>query len=58
MGAELRELIYSRLTRWRLTVQMDAVAENGIKKPVSKHQIQSVSRMSGLMWDGTAEPVP
>ena len=40
IATELRELINSGLTRSRLTVQMDAVAENGINKPVSKHHCE------------------
>ena len=40
IGTQLRDLINSGLTRWRMAVsQMDAAAELG-RNPVSKHQIQ------------------
>ena len=42
MGTQLRDLINSGLTRWRMAVLnkcIDAAAELG-KNPVSKHQIQ------------------
>ena len=43
IGTQLRDLINSGLTRWRMAVineYMDAAAELG-RNPVSKHQIQS-----------------
>ena len=40
IGTQLRDLINSGLTRWRMAVSlMDAAAELG-RNPVSKHQIQ------------------
>ena len=39
IGTQLRDLISSGLTRWRLTVYVDAVADSE-RNPVSKHQIQ------------------
>ena len=59
IGTQLRDPINSGLTRWRLTVCVDAVAESG-RTSLSKHHIDdlaSVRRMGGLTRDGTAEPV-
>ena len=42
VGTQLRDPTNSGLTRWRLTVQMDAAAESG-RDSVSKHQIQPES---------------
>ena len=38
-GTRMRDPINSGLTRWRLKVYVDTVAESG-RNPVSKHQIQ------------------
>ena len=39
IGTQLRGLIHSGVTSWRMAVYMDAVAESE-RNPVSKHQIQ------------------
>ena len=57
IGTQLSELMNSGLTRWRLTVNVDAVAESG-RNPVSEHQIDDparLCRMCGLTRDGTVE---
>ena len=57
----LRDPINLGLTRWRLTVRVDAVAEIG-RYPVSEHPLivtdsAWVGKMSRGTGDGTAEPV-
>ena len=39
IGRQLRDPINLGLTRWRVTVSLDAAAELG-RNPVEKHQIQ------------------
>ena len=39
IGTPLRDPINSGLTRWRLTVYVEAAADSG-RNPVSKHQVQ------------------
>ena len=57
IGTPWRDPIISRLTRWRLTVEMDTVAESEGRNPGSKDDIQWVRRMSALTRDATPEPV-
>ena len=54
IGTQLRDPIYSGLTRWRMAVsQMDAAAELG-RNSVSKHQIQPEyeDEQADAGWDG------
>ena len=55
IGTQLRDPIKSGLTRWRLMVAINAVAESG--RASEQAQVPAwVWRMSGLMQNTTAEP--
>ena len=60
IGMQLRDPIDSGLTRWRLTVDVDAVAEIG-RNPVRKHQPirfnLDMENERGLTRDRTVEPL-
>ena len=56
IGTQLRDLINSGLTRWRMAVPLDAAAELGRNPEVSTRFSLSME-MSRLTRDGTAEPV-
>ena len=56
IGTQLRDPINSGLTRWRLTVQMDAAAESG-RNPVGKHHIKPKYRERAY-WRRMGRPNP
>ena len=59
IGTQLRDLINSGLTRWRMAVineLMDVVTEIG-RNPVSKQHVQPEYRDVILTRDGNAQPV-
>ena len=46
IGTHLRDSINSGLTRWRLTVYMNAIVKRSRKAPVSKHMRDGTAKLS------------